>query len=376
MVGDRRADRAVHHRQHDPAGGRRPRRGDRDHAPRRARRTRSSAGRSCSRGRSSGCWAPWSRSGCCAPGPSRCARRWSASSTSCRSSSGRVGPGHGGARRRDGARARRPGILGVGPDVPHPIAGGVPPRAAVPCRARTGHDPVRRTRVAARPEPTPSTPPDPSIPSNRRPASSRPPAVVAPGRPAPRPLRLRRDRRGRLVAVLAGSALFVSGWSLGRQAALTPGTPGRRGRRLPAVLGHVPRGHRAVRRRRRRPQGARRGRDQGDDRRARRPVLAVPHVATSSRHSSRALSGRVRGDRGDDRHGGRRRRRPRPAPTLRRPTAGWSIVAPIQGSPAEKAGLRRRRHHRWPSTARRLAGLHARRGPRPGPRARRARRSC
>src|SRR4051812_47578322 len=30
---------------------------------------------------------------------------------------------------------------------------------------------------------------------------------------------------GVLVAVLAGSALFVSGWSLGRQATLTPGTP-------------------------------------------------------------------------------------------------------------------------------------------------------
>ena len=28
-----------------------------------------------------------------------------------------------------------------------------------------------------------------------------------------------------IVAVLAGSALFVSGWSLGRQSALTPGTP-------------------------------------------------------------------------------------------------------------------------------------------------------
>ena len=55
---DRRADRAVHHRQHDPAGGRRPGRGDRDHAPRRARRTRSSAGRSCSRARSWGCSAP------------------------------------------------------------------------------------------------------------------------------------------------------------------------------------------------------------------------------------------------------------------------------------------------------------------------------
>ena len=51
----RRRDRAVHHRQHDPAGGRRPGRGDRDHAPRRARPTRSSAGRSCSRARWSGC---------------------------------------------------------------------------------------------------------------------------------------------------------------------------------------------------------------------------------------------------------------------------------------------------------------------------------
>ena len=28
-----------------------------------------------------------------------------------------------------------------------------------------------------------------------------------------------------IVAVLAGSALFVSGWTLGRQSALTPGTP-------------------------------------------------------------------------------------------------------------------------------------------------------
>jgi len=54
---------------------------------------------------------------------------------------------------------------------------------------------------------------------------------LAPGSDAPAAER-RRGRRngvalvaGVLVAVLAGSALFVSGWSLGRQAALTPGTP-------------------------------------------------------------------------------------------------------------------------------------------------------
>ena len=40
-------------------------------------------------------------------------------------------PRHGRDRARDGARAGRPRILGLGPDVPHPIAGGVPPRAAV-----------------------------------------------------------------------------------------------------------------------------------------------------------------------------------------------------------------------------------------------------
>jgi carboxyl-terminal processing protease len=52
--------------------------------------------------------------------------------------------------------------------------------------------------------------------------------------PEPPPAAVTRARGGRngvavvagvLVAVLAGSALFVSGWSLGRQATLTPGTP-------------------------------------------------------------------------------------------------------------------------------------------------------
>jgi carboxyl-terminal processing protease len=47
--------------------------------------------------------------------------------------------------------------------------------------------------------------------------------------PEPAPARRRRPRAaivaGALVAVLAGTALFFSGWSLGRQTALTPGTP-------------------------------------------------------------------------------------------------------------------------------------------------------
>ena len=42
-----------------------------------------------------------------------------------------------------------------------------------------------------------------------------------------------------LVALLAGSALFLSGYSVGRQAAVEPGTPGVGGRCLPAVLGYL-----------------------------------------------------------------------------------------------------------------------------------------
>jgi carboxyl-terminal processing protease len=54
-------------------------------------------------------------------------------------------------------------------------------------------------------------------------------ASVPPSPPAPRVASARRPGAAivafALVAVLAGSALFVSGWSLGRQSALTPGTP-------------------------------------------------------------------------------------------------------------------------------------------------------
>ena len=97
-----------------------------------------------------------------------------------------------------------------------------------------------------------------------------------------------------------------------------------------------------------------------------RPVLDVPDVRRVQAQP-RGLSRRVRGHRGDDRDRRRGRRRPRRAPTLG-PDCRMVIVAPIAGSPAEKAGL--------------LAGdivtaidgeprrrADARRGPRQGPRA-------
>ena len=43
-----------------------------------------------------------------------------------------------------------------------------------------------------------------------------------------------------LVAILAGGALFMSGFLVGQRFSQQPGTPGRPGRPLPAVLGHVP----------------------------------------------------------------------------------------------------------------------------------------
>ena len=82
-----------------------------------------------------------------------------------------------------------------------------------------------------------AAPLDPAGPADPPPAGDRVPA----GDPVPGPdteprvvttvpVRPRRHRSvaivaASLIAVLAGGALFVSGWSLGRQTALTPGTP-------------------------------------------------------------------------------------------------------------------------------------------------------
>ena len=89
------------------------------------------------------------------------------------------------------------------------------------------------------------------------------------------------------------------------QSALTPGTPSGDADAFQPFWDTYSRDHRPLRGRRRRPQVARRGRDQGDDRRARRPVLAVPDLgrvqglaagdlAASSRASARR-SGRSTG---------------------------------------------------------------------------------
>lgn len=69
---------------------------------------------------------------------------------------------------------------------------------------------------------------DPEPPTDRTPPSS-PPGVPA-GIAAPAGAAEDRSRApallaGALIAVLAGGALFLSGWTLGRQASLTPGTP-------------------------------------------------------------------------------------------------------------------------------------------------------
>lgn len=72
---------------------------------------------------------------------------------------------------------------------------------------------------------------DPVTPVPSEPAQSEPGQPAA-AQPAAAPTSNRTTRRGgvgivagALIAVLAGSALFFSGWSLGRQTALTPGTP-------------------------------------------------------------------------------------------------------------------------------------------------------
>ena len=184
--------------------------------------------------------------------------------------------------------------------------------------------------------------PTPSTSSRARRAATRPDPVPPPTRPQPAvagglATRARARRwRSRIVAVLGGAALFLSGYSLGRQAASEPGTPICEAEAFQPVLGHVPHDHRALRRRRGRPRGPHPGRDQGDDRRPRRPVLLVPDlrgVPPQPAGDQRPVRGHRRRDRdaGPRRRAGLRDARPRlPARDRRRRSTG---------SPAEKAGL-------------------------------------
>ena len=117
-------------------------------------------------------------------------------------------PGDG---RRGRARDRR--LVGVRPDLPHPLtasAAGSPASMYAAPRDRSHDRPVRprpRRRRTSRPRPS-ATAPVAVARSSR--AGRRIPIV---------PLAIA------LVAVLAGSALFMSGYSVGRQTAAEPGTP-------------------------------------------------------------------------------------------------------------------------------------------------------
>ena len=69
---------------------------------------------------------------------------------------------------------------------------------------------------------------EPSVPSGAAPggrAADMTAAESSPAVPAPRRSSAALLVAVAIVAILAGTALFVSGWSLGRQTALTPGTP-------------------------------------------------------------------------------------------------------------------------------------------------------
>ena len=177
------------------------------------------------------------------------------------------------------SRARDPRLVAVGPDLPHPLTvrpgrGGPrgPLRGTRCTLAPFPRDATRRTDRAMFPADPDADPPrapcpepiDP--PPRRRPARhpiARRPALEPAGLAAPRRRLPLLPISIAVVAVLAGSALFLSGYTLGRQAASDPGTPASEDDRLPAVLGHVPRHQRPLRRRRRRPatliQGAIRG---------------------------------------------------------------------------------------------------------------------
>ena len=214
-------------------------------------------------------------------------------------------------------RARHPGLVAVGPDLPDPLDRALGRHRGRPVYRSRPRSARRRSPVSSEVRRTMS-PHDPSIPHVRRTGQLPPSGAAAPparcdclrsarvGRrrpPVPDPVPHAATASARrsvvsspiaLVAVLAGGALFMSGYSLGRQSAVEPGTPvaeagafGRSGTRTTPS----PTGTPAARSTR----GPRAGRDQGDDRGARRPVLVVPHARTSTAQSLQGISGQFEG---------------------------------------------------------------------------------
>ena len=221
--------------------------------------------------------------------------------------------GHGGPRRsRPGVGL---GVLGSWLSVrTYLIRWPAPSRPAVPWR---GPD-APPTRPDA--EATTTADPDPPSTPRRRACA----AVDSSARGHPPAVRARSAIVAvALVAVLAGSALFVSGWSLGRQSALTPGTPVDEAEAFQPFWDT----YRAVTERYAGGDVDRKALVEGAIK-GMIGALDDPYslYLTSDEFKdslARGPVGRVRGHRGDDRHG-RRRRRDLDLHDARRPTAAWS----------------------------------------------------
>ena len=142
-----------------------------------------------------------------------------------------------------------------------------------------------------------------------------------------------------VVSILAGGALFVSGFLVGQRTRRSSrARPSRPGRPVPAVLGHATTRSSSASPAATTTSRPRPRRDQGHGRLARRPVLGLPDARAVPPGPPGPVRP-VRGDRRRDRDAGREGRR---RPTARRsaPTASSSSSRPIEGSPSEKAGIK------------------------------------
>ena len=243
-----------------------------------------------------------------------------------------------------------PRLVGVGPDLPDPLADLRVRRPANRHAACTFVDPRARALVDPSPAPSPGDTGYRHAVHIRTIIRDRPAVIRRAGRRRPAdPGRQRPAARPAPVPIVAAAmTLVAAAWPAARcsvaatrWAARAPSSRARRSER------RTPRSARSgtptTRSRERyaggdgRPRDDRPGRHPRDDRVARRSVLVVPDLgrvplqpAGHRRRSSRASAPRSRPGRADGTQG---------CATLG-PTCRLVIVAPIGGSPAEKAGLR------------------------------------
>ena len=247
-------------------------------------------------------------------------------------------------RPHDRDRPRGPRIVGVGPELPPEVGRPQPFRPArrTLCGPSHPHTAPRTDR---------STDPQPPRRARSRPRSTRTARAGTVAGRSPTARRRPAERASRpasiVVAVLAGGALFVSGFALGALKATTPGTPVDEAAAFQPFWDAYRSITQRLRRRAGRPQGADRGSDPRDDRRPRRPVLGlsqpggVPPVAPGPVRP-------VRRDRRRDRDAPGRAATVPARPRGRLRVRSWS--SRLRRPPAAKAGLQAE-DRSWPSTA-------------------------